>query len=167
MYGLLPVMEETSDELLLQAINEMVQYYGADEAHLRDELLCFRVLLERAQRLPKDEMLRVERRIRMFDPLLENDPWVKEKVAAGKAKGIAEGEAKGIAKGIAKGRLQSMRGLILKLVKNRFPELNEATERFVMSVEQPEVLDVLVDRLMQAQNKSEARAALHHLSSGA
>ena len=48
----------------------------ANEAHLRDELLCFRVLLVRAQRLPEAEMLRVERRIRMSDLLLEDDPWI-------------------------------------------------------------------------------------------
>jgi hypothetical protein len=47
-YGLLPVMEGTSDELLLQAIDEMVQWYGKNQILLRDELLCFRVLLERA-----------------------------------------------------------------------------------------------------------------------
>lgn len=73
-YGLLPVMEEISDELLLQAIDEMVQWYGGNQALLRDELLCFRVLLERAQHLPEAEILRVQRRIRMFDPLLEEDP---------------------------------------------------------------------------------------------
>lgn len=147
-YGLLPVMEGTNDKLLLQALDEMIQWYGDDKAHLRDELLCFRVLLGRAQRLPEDEMLRVERRIRMFDPLLEEDPWVKEKIAEGKAKGMAEGT------------LQSTRRLILKLVKNRFPRLSATAERSVMSIEQLDILDALIDQLMQAHSESEARIAL-------
>lgn len=88
LYGLLPTMQQASDALLLQAIDDMVQFYGDDEAHLRDELLCFRVLLARAHRLPEAEMLRVERRIRMFDPLLDNDPWVKEKLAEGETRGL-------------------------------------------------------------------------------
>lgn len=164
-YGLLPVMENTNDELLLQAIDEMVQWYGENSALLRDELLCFRVLLERAQRLPEAEMLRVKRRIRMFDPLLEEDPWVKEKVAESEARGmalgIAEGIAEGKAKGIAEGKLQSMRELILKLIKNRFPGLSKAAEKHVLGIEQLEVLDLLIDQLMQAANEREARAALH------
>ncbi|MGH2480031.1 MAG: hypothetical protein ACRDHW_10290, partial [Ktedonobacteraceae bacterium] len=119
MYALLPVMEDTSDELLLKAIDEMVQWYGDNERVLRDELLCFRVLLERAQRLPEAEMLRVERRISMLDPLLEESRWFQQKVAEkvakkmaevearslaeGEARGLAEGEARGLAEGEARG----------------------------------------------------------------
>lgn len=156
-YGLLPVMEGTSDELLLRAIDEMVQWYGENQTLLRDELLCFRVLLERAQRLPEAEILRVKRRIRMFDPLLEDDPWVKEKVAEGKAKGLAEGKAKGF----TEGKLQSMRTLIVKLVKNRFPKLSSVVEQHVQGIEQLDTLDTLIDQLMQATNEHEARAILH------
>src|SRR5215472_14379890 len=91
VYGLLPAMGHRSDELLLQAIEEMVEYYGKDKDSLRDALLCFDVLLRRAKPLPPVQFERVNRRIRMFDQLLEEDPWVKEKVAEGVAKGDAKG----------------------------------------------------------------------------
>jgi repressor LexA len=87
VYGLLPTMKETSNELLLQAIEEMIQYYGNDEELLRDELLCFKILLQRAQPLPEVQLEPILRRIRMFDQLLEEDPWVKERVAKGRAEG--------------------------------------------------------------------------------
>lgn len=69
--------------------------------------------------------------------------------------------ALGIAEGIAEGKLQSMRELILKLIRNRFPRLSNAAERHVLGIEQLEILDLLIDQLMQAANEREARAALH------
>ncbi|MEO7019418.1 MAG: hypothetical protein ABI234_04645 [Ktedonobacteraceae bacterium] len=84
----------------------------------------------------------------MFDPLLEESPWVQEKVAEGKAKGLAEG------------KLESMRGVILKIIQNRFPALSAAAEKRVEGMKQIKALDTLVDQLMQASNESEARVAL-------
>lgn len=52
------------------------------------EELNVEVLLARVHRLPEAEMLHAERRIRMFDPLLDNDPWVKEKLAEGETRGL-------------------------------------------------------------------------------
>lgn len=78
LYGLLPAMDCTSEELLLEALEDMLQYYRGDEDHLRDELLCFQTLPQRARRLPDAELQNVLRRVRMFDPLLETDPWVQE-----------------------------------------------------------------------------------------
>ncbi len=147
-YGFLPAMDEITDDLLLHAIDDMVNYYGDNQELLRDELLCFRVLLERAQRLPADEILRVERRIHMFDPLLEESPWVKGKMAESKAKGIVKGE------------LQSTKRIILKIIQNRFPALSAAAEKRVEGMKQLKALDTLVDQLMQASNESEARVAL-------
>ena len=77
LYGLLPAMDGTSEELLLKALEDMLQYYRGEQDHLRDELLCFQTLLQRAKRLPDPELQSVLRRIRMFDPLLEDDPWVQ------------------------------------------------------------------------------------------
>ena len=92
-------MSRVSDELLLQTIEEMIEYYQQDNDLLRDELICFSVLLRRAQPLPEAQFERVMRRIRMFDQLLEEDPWVKEKIAEGEAKGEAKGKAEGKAEG--------------------------------------------------------------------
>ncbi|MEO7018663.1 MAG: hypothetical protein ABI234_00745 [Ktedonobacteraceae bacterium] len=151
-YGFLPAMDEITDDLLLHAIDDMVNYYRDDQQLLRDELLCFRVLLERAHRLPADEMLRVERRIHMFDPLLEESPWVKGKMAESKARGKTEG--------IAKGELQSTKRIILKIIQNRFPALSTAAEKRVEGMKQIKALDTLIDQLMQASSESEARTAL-------
>ncbi len=59
LYGLLPAMSRVSDELLLQTIEEMIEYYQQDNDLLRDELICFSVLLRRAQPLPEAQFERV------------------------------------------------------------------------------------------------------------
>jgi hypothetical protein len=93
----------------------------------------------------------------MFDPLLEEDPWVKEKVAESEARGIAKGEAKGR----AEEKLLSRQVLILKIIKNRFPKLSKAAKKHVQGIQQLEVLDTLIDQLMQVTDEHEARAALN------
>jgi hypothetical protein len=143
-YGLLPTMQGADEHLLLAAIEEMVEWYRDDEVHLRDELLCFRVLLARARRLPEAELQHVERRIRMFDPLLEQDPWVQEKIAEGRAEGA----------------LQLSRHLLVTVVRTRFPLLGQRAERVAAHTADPEVLGRLIERVVQATNESEVRHLL-------
>ena len=156
MYGLLPVMQDTSDELLLKAIDAMVHYYGDKESLLRDELLCFRVLFKRAHRLPPAEMVRVERRLRMFDPLLENDPWVQEKLAEREARGLAKGEARGE----TRGELKAARDFVTNLVRRRFPDLAILAEVRALQLEKPESLTLLFNQLVDAPDEQTARVIL-------
>lgn len=144
LYGLLPVMEDTSDELLLKAIDDMVQYYGENESLLRDELLCFRVLLARAHRLPEPEMVRVERRLRMFDSLLEDDPWVKEK--------LAEREARV--------KLHQARETAVRFVQRRFPALTELAQTKMQHANQVEEVNALMEQLWVVPDEFAARALL-------
>lgn len=144
MYGLLPVMEGISSDLLLNAISEMIEYYGDDEAHLRDELLCFKVLLERAGRLEDEEMQRVERRIRMFDPLLEQDPWVQ---------GLR-------AQGVAQGELKQAREMMVRFVQRCFPSLTHIAQTKAAEIGQVELLNALSEQLWLAPDESAAREAL-------
>lgn len=148
LYGLLPTMDGTSDDLLLQAIDEMVQYYQNDEEHLRDELLCFRTMLNRAQRLPESEIAYIDRRIRMFDPLLEEDPWVKEKVA--------EGEARE--------KLRSWREALQAVVSSRFPALSELAETRAGQIARPDRLNVLLVEMSVAKDERDARAILEQFN---
>lgn len=152
LYGLLPTMDGTSDDLLLQAIDEMVEYYQNDEELLRDELLCFRTMLNRAKRLPAPELKKVDRRLRMFDPLLEEDPWVLEKRAESKAQGIAEE------------RLRSVRGSVLTTVNTRFPSLIGLAETKARQTEQWDALNALFVQLLAANGEQTAREILEQFS---
>lgn len=144
LYGLLPTMDGTSDDLLLRAVDEVIQYYQDNLELLRDELLCFRTMLNRAKRLPEDETIQVRRRIRMFDPLLEEDPWVKEKVAEGK--------------------LHSVRDLFLTYVKTHFPSLTTLAETKAQQTRQWDALNALFVQIMVAENEQTAREILDQFS---
>ena len=156
MYGLLPVMKDTSDELLLKAIDAMVEYYGDNESLLRDELLCFRVLFERAHQLSAEEEARVERRLHMFDPLLENSPWVQAKLAESLEKGLA----KGLAKGEARGEFHHAQEMVIRFVQRRFPSLGEVARTCVQQATQTRALNALMEQLWFAPDEFAARALL-------
>lgn len=156
IYGMLPAMQGVSDELLLQAIDEMVQFYQENETLLRDELLCFRVLLARAQRLPEAAMLRVERRIRMFDPLLEEDPWVKEKLAEREKRGLVEGEKRGL----VEGELNNARSTLVRFIQRRFPSLTEIAQTKTAQLCQVDTLNTLIEQLWFAPDEKAAHALL-------
>jgi len=145
---LLPAMNGTSEALLLEAIESMVEYFRDDEELLRQELLCFKVLLRRARRLPEVEIERVLRRIRMYDPLLEEDPWVQEYGEKRKAEGRVEGEANG------------MRRSIEGIIHMRFPDLKDLAMERVDRIQDVAVLEQVFTFLLTAPNE---RNALHYL----
>ncbi len=155
LYGLLPAMDCTSEQLLLEALEDMLQYYRGDEDHLRDELLCFQTLLLRARRLPDAELQNVLRRIRMFDPLLETDPWVQE---YGHKREV-EGEARGKAEGKAEGIRQS----IEMVVQTRFPHLLDLAMDRVARLHDPAALQRILVAMSAAHSERAARRFLQAL----
>lgn len=148
LYGFLPAMEGTNDDMLIEAIDQMVKYYGNNEESLRNELLCFRTLLARAKRLPEAQLERVLRRIRMYDPFLEQDPWIKEKVAEGKAQGIAEGQ------------LNYARNIFVDIVETRFPALGEIAKAKAAQIEHPEMLHILTNQILRVIDENAAHSLL-------
>jgi predicted transposase YdaD len=92
----------------------------------------------------------------MFDPLLEEDPWVQEFGARKEA----EGEAKGEARGEAKGELKSSRDIFINIVKTRFPALATSAEVRALQIDKPEELTLLLQRIVLAPDEQTARALL-------
>ncbi len=152
LYGLLPAMDGVTKEMLLLAIEQMIEYYKDNETRLRDELLCFSVLLRRAHRLPEHDMPAVLERIRMIDPLLREDPWVQSLVAEGRVEGRVEG--------IEEGELKATRAGLLRVVGLRFPELAALAEKRTACIESIDVLNTLSDQLVICADGQAAHNAL-------
>ncbi len=125
-------------------IDDMVNYYADDETLKREELLCFKVMLQRAKRLPAPDLEIVLRRINMFDQLLEEDPWVQEL----QAKSRIEGE------------LKALRNMLINAVRFRFSALTSLAEIRAIQMEKPESLELLFQQIMQAPDEDAARVAL-------
>ena len=92
----------------------------------------------------------------MFDPLLEDDPWVKERIA----EGMARGEAKGMAIGKAEGELKALRSILHSNLSRRFPALAELAEAKVVQIKQPEELNALVEQILLTSDEQRIRALL-------
>lgn len=88
----------------------------------------------------------------MFDPLLEEDPWVKEKVAEGEVRGKAEG------------RLLALRDTLLTYVKIRHPNLVQLAEQRAMQTGEADALNVLLVQVMASENEQAAREILEQFT---
>ncbi|HLG78664.1 MAG TPA: hypothetical protein VKX46_19785, partial [Ktedonobacteraceae bacterium] len=111
IYTLLPAMKNADEQLLLQAIDELIEYYRDSEAALARRLLWLGTILRRSDTVRLPEKQRLEARLSTFEHLLEQDDFVRRQRALGEAQGKAIGEAQG--KTI--GTLQTTRQLLLAL----------------------------------------------------
>jgi len=59
-------MENANGQMLLQALDEMVEYYQGNEATFREQLLWFSHIFRRADLLPLQEKSLVEERLNSF-----------------------------------------------------------------------------------------------------
>lgn len=92
----------------------------------------------------------------MFDPLLEQDPWIKELRAQDKAEAYKAGREEGI----AEGELRSLRSILVNIARKRFPALSALAEAKAAQVNQPEVLSVLTEQISLAADENAARKQL-------
>jgi len=97
-----------------------------------------------------------KRRFRMLHDLLSESPIYQEI--------FGEGVEKGLQVGVEKGRLEAQSGMLLNIVKLRFPELQELAQQQADTIQDASVLSAINLNLVMAQTTEEARQAL--LSAG-
>ena len=165
-------MEHISPETLEGAFEEMVKYYADDKSTLREQLICFLTVMNRANRLPAVELEQVERKIRMYDPLIEEDPYIRQLVARNVAKEVtkevarkvAEAEARAKAEEEARARAEaqqyiaSCRQTLMSVIAARFPNLAKAQE--LVLPDKVDALNLLIVQISSAPDERAARAIL-------
>ncbi|MBO0779121.1 MAG: hypothetical protein J2P37_09880 [Ktedonobacteraceae bacterium] len=156
MYALLPVMRGASASLLLQAIEEMLEYYQNDQVHLAQQLKWFSVLLRRSETIMLEEKEQVLERVSMWNDLLENDPYIQ--------KLKAESEARGEARGEKIGEVKALQRIALSMVRGRFPELTELAQERVSKVASADQLELVIEMLVNVQDETTARMMLQALA---
>lgn len=101
----------------------------------------------------------------MWDNLLEQDPYIKKKIATAAkaaAKAAAEAaEAKGMEKGMEKGRIEGERNSVIRVVSLRFPRLADAARQRVQHIGKADELEALMDQLLLAPDEATARRVLN------
>ncbi len=145
MYTLLPAMKGANAPLLLQAIEEMKQYYkGAEIGH---HLIRFRTILRRSRSLSEQEKQKVEAHLRTYDSLLDLDPYFQEEKALERKLGLNEG-------------IQAFQRTIVEIVKSRFPALTELAQQRVAQIQELDDLQRLNIQLSTVRNQTAARRIL-------
>ncbi len=132
---------EDDASLLLEAIDEIIQYCSKDKAQLARPLLWFSVFLHRTDTVSEQEKKKVEERMDAFQQLLEADPFVRSVEARGEARGEAEGELKGVAKGLQ------------LLLGQRFPELEREMYTQILQTQQTDLLEAAIKQISIAPMK--------------
>jgi hypothetical protein len=146
MYPLLPTMHGANADLLRQAIEGMKKHYNGEQ--LAHRLLWFRTMLNRVKTVPLEDKLIIAKEIYMFDELLEDDPYIKER------------ERRAAEQATQETAIRQLQKTAVSFVKIRFPNLTDLAERRVALFNDPDALSSFVDALYSAQNEDTARRLL-------
>ncbi len=68
---LLPAMQGFTDEMLLEAIQELIEHYNGDETEIKRQLLWMGVMLRRSETIPLEEKEKMQEDFRMYNKYLE------------------------------------------------------------------------------------------------
>ncbi len=148
MYPLLPVMKGANRELIERATEELIALYRSDEVTLSQQLIWMELLLERTDTVPEPEKEDIRRRLTMYDPLWEENPKVQRFRAESKAQG----------------ELQALQRAVVIVTKARFPELVDLAQQKVTQIQQPDILNYLLEEVSSAPNEEVARWILRPLA---
>jgi hypothetical protein len=158
MYPLLPTMKYVDAPLLLQAIEDLIEYYQGKVAALEPRLLWMKIFLSRTTTVKKADKEQVMGRLNTFKDLFEQDEFVRQQRALGKAEGKMEGKAEGKMEGKAEGKVEGKVEALLDILKVRFPSLYEFAEARVTGVGNAEALGDVITFVVSASDEATARA---------
>ena len=167
MYTLLPTMKNVDAQVLQQAIDEMIQYYGDDERKLARRIFWLELFLRRSEMITPEDKNKVQERLDVFDQLLEEDEYIQQQRALGREEGLAEGKAEGLAEGLARGEAKAKKiaqDALVNVVQFRFPALKKLAQRQAEQTPEAEDLSAMANAIMAATDEAAARAILSSLS---
>jgi hypothetical protein len=137
MYPMLPTMRGANDAMIVQAMAELAELYREDEVSLSQQFVWMNLLLERTDTIDLEEKQKIKERFKMYDPLWEEHPKVKQI--------RAESEAR------------ALQNAVVTIVKARFPELAEFAQQQVTKFNDPGALDLLVQKVSTATDEAWVR----------
>jgi len=131
------------------ALDELVSLFREDEVSLAQQLVWMELLLERTETIARLEKIEIRKELKVYDPLWENHPKVKQMRTESREKGRAEGRAEG--------ELRVAQKILVNVVKLRFPALAELAQEKATQVDNPDVLAYLVEQVSTAPDENMVR----------
>lgn len=93
IYALLPTMQGVTDELLMQAMKELTEYYKENEIMVARQFVWMGIMLRRSDTISPQDKARMQKELRMYDKLWDEDPEIQRIKAEAKAEGEEKGKA--------------------------------------------------------------------------
>ncbi len=130
--------------MLLQAIDELIEYFRGNDSKLARRLLWLSVFLKRAETLPPLEKTQVKERLAMFDELLEQDEFVQKQRA----------------RGHQEGKIEETQEVLINYVNIRYPSLTALARQRAEATTQQAQLQSILNRIFAAPDEATVRAIL-------
>lgn len=153
MYPLLPTMQKANASLIKQAMDELANLYREDEVTLSQQFVWMEILLKQTDTIPPQEKNKIQEQLKMYDQLWEDHPKVKKIRAESEAKGRAEGEAQG--------EIRALQSALITIVQTRFPALTVLAQQQIAQINEPSVLNFLIQHVITAPEEEMVRWLLH------
>ncbi len=144
IYALLPTMQGVTNELLLQAMKDLTEYYKENEIMVARQFVWMGIMLRRSDTISPADKVRIQKELRMYDKLWDEDPEIQR----GKAEAKAEA------------KVEASQEMIVGIVEARFPELVDLAQERVEKIRQLEVLNQLAKQIVLAPDEATARWTL-------
>ena len=160
MYPLLPTMENVDAPTLLQAVEELIEYYQNDNAPLARRLLWFSTLLRKSTTVSPEDKLRVQERLSMYDNLLEQDAFVRKQKELGREEGRELGRELGREEGKEEGEVKASQKILVDLVTIRYPSLVELASQKAMTIRNAGALQEVIKIIVAIPDEETVRHIL-------
>jgi hypothetical protein len=140
MYPLLPTMQDAIYERLVEALEEMEEWYKADRKKLGERIVWFDVFLERSDMVSAHDKERLEAKLHELGSYVKQSRLVRQILT----EAVAEAKVEAKAEGLAEGEVKALQKVLVEMVKGRFPPLAELAQQRVGALRDPQKLALLV-----------------------
>jgi predicted transposase YdaD len=158
--AVLPLVTLTKGGKRPEVVKEMIDRLASAEEY---DLLAIAQVLGGLVFKTGPELAWFRKRFSMFQDIL-SESWVYQEIGQ---KYLEQGREQGLEQGVEKGReeerqqeLQRQRQTIIGFVQRRFPEITALAEQLTAKITDPETLQTVILKLLDAQTVEEARQVL-------
>ena len=112
-----------------------------------------KLLLERTDTISSVEKEKIEEDMSVYDQLWEEGPMIQKMRGKYQKKGLQEG----LQKGLQEGEILALRRALVNIVRIKYPELTEFAQQQAGHLDKPEMLDLIMQKVVAAPNVDTAR----------
>lgn len=153
LYALIPTMNGATYERLVQALNEMTEFYKDQKNRLHNHLLWFDAFLGRTTTVTREDKERIRKDMNNFKSVLDESPFVQERVAEAEEKGREVGREEGRAEGEIQGEVKALQEMVVEFVQSRYPDLVELAQQRAERTKTPQALREVIGLLFTAPDE--------------